>query len=268
VPVHGQDVDFPRISKHYNRIAREISGITANRTADHLHTAYEYGVRYLGLPRPNPWGLERGDRYKVEHKPRYVPPEEDFWKLFEVADRQEQCILQFAFDSLARKNEILSLQPADVDLNATQRQPFGKVRLWTNKRAGGREYDWVAIDMQSTADALREQLRKTAFQKYVFVWPQEKKRRTWIDDMMPALCEKAEVKPFGLHGIRHLGACLLDDDGVPLVQIQSRLRHKSATTTAKYLHDLRGVRPPERKTAKVVPLKQLAPGAANTEGEK
>jgi hypothetical protein len=56
------------------------------------------------------------------------------------------------------------------------------------------------------------------------------------------LCERARVEPFGLHAIRHLSASILDDAGYPITFIQALLRHRRATTTAKYLHKLRGLR--------------------------
>jgi hypothetical protein len=48
--------------------------------------------------------------------------------------------------------------------------------------------------------------------------------------------------PFGVHAIRHLSASILDDKNYPITVIHALLRHKSANTTAKYLHKLRGVK--------------------------
>ena len=61
-------------------------------------------------------------------------------------------------------------------------------------------------------------------------------------DIMDKLCEKHGVQRFGFHGIRHLSASMLDEAGEPLALIQAILRHKSATTTARYLHSLGGAR--------------------------
>ena len=52
----------------------------------------------------------------------------------------------------------------------------------------------------------------------------------------------AEVRYFTLHAVRHLTASILDKAGMDLSTIQAILRHKSATTTARYMHSLRGVR--------------------------
>ena len=56
--------------------------------------------------------------------------------------------------------------------------------------------------------------------------------------MMPNLCDKAKVKPFGFHAIRHHVSSLMNDAGKGLKQIQRILRHKRQSTTEKYLHTI------------------------------
>jgi integrase len=72
---------------------------------------------------------------------------------------------------------------------------------------------------------------------HVFVSKRGKKplvdNRRWLY----RLCEQAGVKPFGYHGIRHLAASVAIADGsVGLFDVQQLLRHKSATTTQRYIH--------------------------------
>jgi integrase len=57
---------------------------------------------------------------------------------------------------------------------------------------------------------------------------------------MERLCERAKIKPFGFHGIRHLTASILYKKGYPLSVIQAILRHANASpnTTARYIHSL------------------------------
>ena len=57
--------------------------------------------------------------------------------------------------------------------------------------------------------------------------------------IMMSLCEKAEVKYFRFHPLRHLTASILQDMGVPIGVIQIILGHKNQRTTVIYLHSVR-----------------------------
>ena len=52
------------------------------------------------------------------------------------------------------------------------------------------------------------------------------------------LCEKAKVKAFGFHAIRHLTASILYRKGYSLAHIQAVLRHQNPNTTSRYLRSL------------------------------
>jgi integrase len=56
---------------------------------------------------------------------------------------------------------------------------------------------------------------------------------------MKKLCEKAKVKVFGFHAIRHHVASILANSGkASLSQIQKMLRHRRSTTTDNYIKTL------------------------------
>ena len=55
---------------------------------------------------------------------------------------------------------------------------------------------------------------------------------------MRRMCEKAAVKRFGFHAIRHLSASILYNLGYEVAVIQTILRHKNPTTTEGYLRSL------------------------------
>ena len=55
---------------------------------------------------------------------------------------------------------------------------------------------------------------------------------------MRRLCKRAEVKHFGFHAIRHLTASCLYKQGNSVGIIQAILRHKSPSTTERYLKTL------------------------------
>ena len=56
--------------------------------------------------------------------------------------------------------------------------------------------------------------------------------------LMQTLSEKANVKYFRFHPLRHLTASIIDDLGVPLGVIQRILGHENRKTTEGYLHSV------------------------------
>ena len=54
--------------------------------------------------------------------------------------------------------------------------------------------------------------------------------------MMQELCDKAEVRPFGFHALRHYAASVVAQSGEDILNIQLLLGHERPTTTDKYLH--------------------------------
>lgn len=226
------EVSYARIEAFLNKVASDISGSRANKYRTHLLRAYNWGIRALDLPAPNPWMVEK---YKEDKQPRYVPSEADFWKVFAEASEQDQRMLLTYLHTGARMREIFCLDWTDVDFE--QRL----IRLWTEKRKGGREFDWIVMTDDLT-EALREQRLQTGLSRYVFINPKSGDRYYNRADLMKELCEKAGVRHFGFHAIRHLTASILDRAGLPLSAIQSVLRHKSSHTTARYLHSLGGTR--------------------------
>ena len=69
---------------------------------------------------------------------------------------------------------------------------------------------------------------------YVFQFTEKE-----LDNMMPNLCKKAEVKSFGFHAIRHHVASLINDSGKAGTKaVQEFLRHRRQSTTDRYLHTM------------------------------
>ena len=253
-------VTYARMESFLDRISKEKSGHRANKYRVHLVRAYNWGLRALGLPSPNPWLIER---YKEIKSPRYVPSEDDFWKVYDHSCEDEKRILLTFLHSAGRMQEVYTLKWEEVDF---ENQRF---RLWTNKRKGGREFDWLPMtdDLLLT---MRTQRIKTGFQEYVFINPRTGTYFKCHDHLMNRLCDKAGVKRFGFHAIRHLSASILDSAGVPLSAIQAILRHKSSHTTARYLHSLTGTKVAlneafgkSRNRVGVTPMKKAQEAAAS-----
>ncbi|MEJ2726433.1 MAG: tyrosine-type recombinase/integrase [Deltaproteobacteria bacterium] len=175
------------------------SGYAANKDRKNLVAAWNWGMKYMGLPAPNPCLV---DRFPEKRQRRYVPPEKDFWKVYDVAEGQDKVMLLAYLHLAARRGELFRLRWEDVDFGEQ------RVRLYTRKRSDGTlEYDWLPMTEELFDTLLFH--RQKASTEWVFPEPDTGKpyrsRRTW----MRALCKKAEVKAFGTHAIRHLTASIL-----------------------------------------------------------
>jgi len=242
----------------------ERSGYAANKDRKNLVAAWNWGMKYMDppLPGPNPCLV---DRMPEVRQPRYVPSEEDFWKVYETAEGQDQIMLLAFLHLAGRRGEIFRLTWADVD--------FGnrRVRLWTRKRTDGTfEYDWLPMTTE-----LRKSLmwwweqRPIKDSPYVFLSIDEMEcnRENYGNPFkyrqyfMRKLCDDVKVKRFGFHSIRHLSASILYKLGYEVAVIQSILRHKSPGTTERYLKSIGIERVREaledlsREKAKVIDLK-------------
>lgn len=217
------------------------SGYAANKDRKNLIAAWNWGMRYLNpvLPGPNPCLVERMPEVR---NPRYVPPEEDFWKVYKVAEGQDQVMLLTLLHLAARRGEVFRMEWADVDWGNS------RIRLWTRKRKDGAyEYDWLPMTKE-----LRASLRywwehrpeKDKPNVFMCLGETDLTREHYGQPFryrlhfMGRLCKKAKVPQFGFHAIRHLSASILFNSGYDLGVIQAILRHRSPSTTERYLRSI------------------------------
>ena len=229
--------------RHLDRQMEKRSPNAANKDRKNLATAWKWGRNYLdGFPdKANPF--LRVERYPEVPQPRYVPPEEDFWKVFNVSEGQDRVMLATFLYLGARRGEVFRLTWRDVDFRN------GRVRLSTKKTATGSiRHDWLPL-LSKLRDALlwwwENRVHKES--EYVFTVSGKKgngenqhEGKPFKDrpHFMKTMCKRAEVKPFGFHAIRHLAAVIMYQDGESIAKIQAILRHTNPTTTEKYLKRL------------------------------
>jgi len=229
------------VRKFFDHIAQTRSGHRANTFRKHIMRMWNWGKRARLVQGECPWDVEL---YKVDKAEKYVPSEEDFWAVYDVADvmptsfgktvdqpHRRRMMLTY-LHTAARRGEVFGLKWEDVDFENE------RIRLFTKKRTSGREGDWIPMTEQLAA-ALQEQRLETGFCESVFINPKTDKPYVHANNMVKRMCEMAGVKPFSFHAIRHLSASLLDKAGTPLATIQLILRHTSVTTTARYVHSLK-----------------------------
>ena len=175
-------------------------------------------------------------RYAEIRVPRYIPPEEDFWKVYETAPEREKAMLTCFLNLAARKGELLKLTWQDVDFER------GTVVLTTRKtRTGTAKRDEMPMNEDVRTTMLWLWQYRQGKGNHVFTCPVEPyvgQPYKTAAHVMKRLCAKAKVKPFGFHAIRHLAATILTQEGKSLFAIQHALRHEKQTTTDRYLHSL------------------------------
>ena len=233
----------------FQAVAR--SGYAANKDRKNLVAAWNWGIKYMGMPTPNPCLV---DRFPENRSRRYVPSERDFWKACDHAECDQDRVMLMAYlHTGARRAELFKLQWQDVDFGK------GALTLGTRKRMdGSMKYDELPMTDELYNELLR--IRQGAGSRYVFPNPETGQAFVERNHWMPRLCRKAGVKAFGLHAIRHLTASILARSGIPAIDIQAILRHKKISTTERYLHRLESLRP----ALKVLEKKKAVEAATST----
>ena len=218
------------------------SGNAANKDRKNLASGWSWGARFREAFPPdkqNPFTAV--PKYREERSPRYVPPVEDFWKVVAIAKGQDKVMLLSFLYLGARRKELFGLKWQDVDFEQA------RVRLWTNKRESGREYDWLpmASQLKQALTTWRaETPYPTAEHVFVATWetcsPTHRPGEAFLyrQHLMARLCRRAHVRKFTFHAIRHLTAVQLRREGARLGLIQMVLRHRNARTTEIYLRSL------------------------------
>lgn len=224
--------------EHLQSQFRERTGYAANKERKNLGAGWNWGMKFIdNFPNTNPF--LQVPKFPEIRQRRYVPPEKDFWKVVEIAQGQDRVLLLTFLFTAARRGEVYRLTWEDIDFSRRE------IRLFTRKRSDSSlEYDCIPMDRE-LFDVLIAH-RQSAINEWVFVQPKGRQKNmpyTENRGFPQKLCEKAGVKPFGCHAIRHLTASILAKHGVPMVDIQQVLRHRKLATTERYIRGLESVRP-------------------------
>jgi len=126
--------------------------------------------------------------------------------------------------------EIFRLKWSDINF---ERQEF---RLWTQKRRGGNwEGAWLPMN-QDLEKVLRDLWKKRTQDEWVFLSPRTGTRFVDRYDMFRRICDRAGVRRYSYHTIRHFVASFLYDKMKrPISEISKLLRPTNVQTTEGYL---------------------------------
>jgi integrase len=238
------------------------TGYTANKIRKDLVAGWNWGKKYIPCwPQvPNP--IAQVAQFGYQKQARYVPPMDDVLTVLDSMKGQDRTMLMAYLHTGARPDEMFRLKWQDIDFANS------RISLWTRKRQDGSwECDTIPMTRQ-LRDALINHRANSDGKGYVFTHDgkQYKHRQHWLKYW----CGVVGVPRFTIKSIRHLTASWLYEQGVPVKTIQMILRHKKATTTDRYLHELVGARVDmdsvfENKRGDVIEMKK-ASGSAVPEG--
>jgi len=144
------DISLSDCKDYLGEQSRSRSGYAANKDRKNLASGWEWGRKFItGFPQGiNPF--KAIDKFPEIRSPRYVPPEEDFWAVYDKAEGQDKVMLLTALHLAARRGELFGLTWADVDFGTNQKC------LWTRKRKGGhREPDLLPITTELRQELVR-----------------------------------------------------------------------------------------------------------------
>jgi integrase len=164
--------------------------------------------------------------------------EKDFWKVYEAAWTEQDAIVILGYLHFAARNsELFRLKWEDVDFSGV------KIRLYTRKKKDGSwESSWLPLT-DELYNALLAHRGKCVSGTWVFPDPETGEPYIHRLHWMRHLCRRAKVKRFSLHAIRHLAASILAREGIPMIDIQTILRHKILSTTERAFRRVELVRP-------------------------
>ncbi len=213
---------------------------TANKELRYLRATFNHGKK-RGYILSNP--TDNIDFLPVEKIIKYVPTQEDINKVLAVADPADRDYLLVIRDTMARVSEVNRLTWDDVDFTSR------RITLYTRKKKGGHLTPRKIPMTKRLYNILsRNHAKRDPDKPWVF-WHRyySTKQGCWVEGpykdrkkLMRWLCKKAGVRYFRYHPMRHSGASTLDQERVPLGDIQRILGHENRTTTEIYLHSLGG----------------------------
>jgi integrase len=228
------------IQNYLLKRVRQTSGYTANKELRYLRAVFNFGMH----PVRN-WILRNPTRgiqfFPVDKTVKYVPPKEDILRVMLAAPPDVQDYLWTIALTIGRMSEVNRLAWQDVDLIKRH------VILYTRKKRGGNLTPRKVPMPDKLFDILsRRNANRRKDIPWVF-WHRYWSRRSqgWVvgpfrerKRIMTGICEKAGVRYFRYHALRHFGASLLEQANVPIGSIQRILGHENRLTTEIYLHSI------------------------------
>ncbi len=233
------------------------SRYTVNATLQALQSCWNCPWENLRAVREYPNNPFRfTERMRYRRAAILVPTEKQVKKVVGGQAGEKRLYLEILTESGGRPGEVRDLKWDDINFNSA---PFS-VTLWTAKKRGGNKTPRKVPISPALARKLKQW--KTANPETVYVFQQEEDEAPhvdrWIANLQKEACETGKVGFFKPHHYRHYCTSKWLKEGVDLATIQMLLGHESFSTTARYIHQIRGVQFPPFPPKKSKGVKQIA----------
>lgn len=202
---------------------RPLAGSTINRDLAALKCAFSKGMEW-GLVKENPVKAVKFYGERDRARTRYLSSEEKK-RLLSVCSTELRRVVLFALKTGMRKGEILNLRWTDIDLTAN--------RIKVGKSKSGRSrFVPIHSDVLGVLQGLPHR------GEYVFP-DQNGSRMTlygWIRTQFEGALDKAGIRDFRFHDLRHTFASELVMRGADLKSVSELLGHSTMAMTERYSH--------------------------------
>lgn len=224
--------------EEFIRERRKTSGAIANKELTYLRALFNFAkIKKLAVGNPT----EGVDFFPEKKNLKYIPSPEDIDKVIALADPDVQDYLWTIKDTAARMSEVNRLSWEDI--NFDQRY----VVLYTRKKKGGHLTPRKVPMTQRLHRILSRRFQDRDPAKPWVFWHTYTSRRSGDqgkgpykdrNKIMRTLCQKAGVRYFRFHALRHASASIMDYSGARIGDIQRILGHENRKTTEIYLHTI------------------------------
>lgn len=150
-------------------------------------------------------------------------------------------IITCALQTGMRRAEIFNLKWSQIDFKE------GFIEVLKTKSGKARK-----IPMSPRLDVVLKNILVTSNNEYVFINPETNKPYKDIKKAFSTVLQRANIKNFRFHDLRHTVATRMVESGTDLVVVQEILGHSSIQTTMRYAHPV-----PENKKRAIECLSNL-----------
>jgi integrase len=198
-----------------------------------LSKAFTLAIRWR-MRDDNPCkGVERNTEH---HRRRYLKPDELARLTAALAqhpDRQTANAIRLLLLTGARRNEVLAMRWADLDLGAG---------TWSKPPSSTKQAQWHQAPLSAPARALLAEIRarqladRPVLGEYVFPSHGSTGHVIEVKRVWWQLCKAAQITGLRVHDLRHSFASQLASAGASLPLIGALLGHSNPATTSRYAH--------------------------------